>query len=1061
MELQNYQNEEGYTEVFAWGADRYGQLGLGNKKGGRCYSIPKFCTFNVIIRRIACGEEHSAFITQSGSIYTMGSNADGRLGIGDMSVKLASTPCLVEDLASFKAAEIACGWGHTAVALENGSVFTWGVGDYGALGLSDCSTQWRPAQVVFKEDLGIFIRGVSCGTRHTAMIDSKGRLLMCGAGDAGQLGFGSRERKPQPSHVSAIKNPIISAACGIFHTLVLTASKTVLAMGGNNFGQLGIGNKRSSLFAVPVKGLEGEKVTSIAAGHISAAVTEKGTVYVWGTGVFGEYLLPTPLKGIKKPVKKVEVGGNFGAAIDFSGTLYTWGSNTSGELGMGDYEARAQGFQVNSMQGRCVEDVSCGGSYAIALGKNIPHKYIPTSRGAVKDNVRPKMELEKELEMSLSQAKVKPKIGTVTTTTEYKSGLRTEMASVPEPTIKSRIDSRPEPQTKYENNNHVRVIEEMKQKIASPPRIENQYDEMLETYKNEQKRCRDLRKRVTELQKSIQDSESRIREVSFRDTDKRYQSRLVSAEQQLITEKEKSANLLRELDAERMRTESINPEQAVLESKANELEVAAGKLRQENLQMQQEKNPTDNLKVSALLKDYEDRIEQEIEDRRRISKEKASEIRSLQDEVGRNENVITKLQGEKTALANSYMDEIQRLEFHVNEQKKLLDEKLLEKDELLSLKKSDLTNIDMVEDNISKVNSSILDLELHFKSLLNELEDTKQRLLQFEKELKESNEENINCLTLIQNKEMEYSNTTNIGKDNSARNLEELKRLQDVLEEKNKFNNELQELLLAKVVDIDTLNKDVKGWTEVANRARGENTDLKKLIEDLETKNKKLMESMNLHIYNRAAEYKQRTIKALKASQLPDRLDKLRSTGYGLRHVTPSPERFEKFLEEEKKSTSKGVDNVVQLTRFRADTVETVKNKRQGLRKDLKTPEQRKLFDGKFVVDQVDYGTEEDPQFVKSNYVLVQMLDQYNNPNGQQRLVTAKKEIFATPEGNHEIAQSSQGFSVGSLDPVTDVYATPDNVKLKGNVSFCGDYRLRLRRADLLLLPQLYSHPMS
>jgi hypothetical protein len=54
---------EGYTEVFAWGADRFGQLGLGNKQGGRCYCIPRFCSFNVAIKQIACGEEHSGFIT--------------------------------------------------------------------------------------------------------------------------------------------------------------------------------------------------------------------------------------------------------------------------------------------------------------------------------------------------------------------------------------------------------------------------------------------------------------------------------------------------------------------------------------------------------------------------------------------------------------------------------------------------------------------------------------------------------------------------------------------------------------------------------------------------------------------------------------------------------------------------------------------------------------------------------------------------------------------------------------------------------------------------------------
>ena len=89
---------EGYTEVFAWGGDHFGQLGLGNKHAGKTYSSPRFCSFNILIKEIACGEEHSAFISSSGHVYSMGSNSDGRLGLGDRSLRQSSSPCLVEGL---------------------------------------------------------------------------------------------------------------------------------------------------------------------------------------------------------------------------------------------------------------------------------------------------------------------------------------------------------------------------------------------------------------------------------------------------------------------------------------------------------------------------------------------------------------------------------------------------------------------------------------------------------------------------------------------------------------------------------------------------------------------------------------------------------------------------------------------------------------------------------------------------------------------------------------------------------------------------------------------------
>jgi len=42
-------------------------------------------------------------------------------------------------------------------------------------------------------------------------------------------------------------------SCGIFHTLILTANGKVYSMGGNNFGQLGIGNKKSSTIPKLIK----------------------------------------------------------------------------------------------------------------------------------------------------------------------------------------------------------------------------------------------------------------------------------------------------------------------------------------------------------------------------------------------------------------------------------------------------------------------------------------------------------------------------------------------------------------------------------------------------------------------------------------------------------------------------------------------------------------------------------------------------------------------------------------------------------------------------------------
>jgi len=361
-----------YTEVFAWGGDHFGQLGLATKQTGKTYCVPRFCSFNVLIRQVACGEEHSAFIAQNGSVYTMGSNSEGRLGIGSRAVRQSAAPCLVDSLSANPADFISCGWGHTAVVCD-GAVFTWGVGEYGALGTGSVDTQWFPAQVHLPADS--IALSVSCGSRHTAILatDSKARrrtLLMTGAGEAGQLGTGRRERELVPVR-TPFSEEIRQVSCGVFHTGFATDTGRVYMMGGNSFGQLGIGTKKSSSIPTRVSGLDSVPIAKVACGHHSGAVSEQGELYLWGTGTFGELLTPQLVSNAAAKFVDVCVGGSFGAAVDSENCLWTWGSNTNGELGLGDYDQRLTPNLLVTLQSKRVRTVACGGSFCLALGGDV------------------------------------------------------------------------------------------------------------------------------------------------------------------------------------------------------------------------------------------------------------------------------------------------------------------------------------------------------------------------------------------------------------------------------------------------------------------------------------------------------------------------------------------------------------------------------------------------------------------------------------------------------------------------------------------------------------------
>ena len=106
--------------------------------------------------------------------------------------------------------------------------------------------------------------------------------------------------------------------------------------GGNNFGQLGNGTKKNQY--EPIKLNDLKDIKHVSAWHYTAAITNKNELFVWGTGIFGEYLTPKLMnfKNLPNVFEHVSVGGSFTTLIDNRGKLLVWGANTNGELGLGD-----------------------------------------------------------------------------------------------------------------------------------------------------------------------------------------------------------------------------------------------------------------------------------------------------------------------------------------------------------------------------------------------------------------------------------------------------------------------------------------------------------------------------------------------------------------------------------------------------------------------------------------------------------------------------------------------------------------------------------------------------
>jgi alpha-tubulin suppressor-like RCC1 family protein len=140
---------------------------------------------------------------------------------------------------------------------------------------------------------GVTLDRIYPGLDHGVAVTDEGTALTWGRNDRGQLGLGDTNDRNTPVAVTLPDTSVglVRSACaGQFHTLLLTSTGAVLAMGGNAHGQLGTG-EGSNMSSLPtrVAALAGIEVTAVACGTAhSLALASSGEVYAWGAANAGQ-----------------------------------------------------------------------------------------------------------------------------------------------------------------------------------------------------------------------------------------------------------------------------------------------------------------------------------------------------------------------------------------------------------------------------------------------------------------------------------------------------------------------------------------------------------------------------------------------------------------------------------------------------------------------------------------------------------------------------------------------------------------------------------------------------
>ncbi|XP_052465534.1 X-linked retinitis pigmentosa GTPase regulator isoform X2 [Carassius gibelio] len=249
---------------------------------------------------------------------------------------------------------------------ESGAVFTFGKSKF---------ADNAPSKFWLKNDVPLRI---SCGDEHTALVTENGKLFVFGSNNWGQLGLGTKTTVNKPTCVKALKSERVKlAACGRTHTLVYTSRGNLYASGGNNEGQLGLGDcdDRTSFHLVDFFSKH-EPVKMLSAGsNTSAALTQDGRLFMWGDNSEGQIGLGKESNSLNprevsvgKRVSWVSCGYYHSAFVTVDGALYTFGEKDSGKLGLSTEKLASHKVpqQVTGISDKVVQ-VSCGGGHTVAL----------------------------------------------------------------------------------------------------------------------------------------------------------------------------------------------------------------------------------------------------------------------------------------------------------------------------------------------------------------------------------------------------------------------------------------------------------------------------------------------------------------------------------------------------------------------------------------------------------------------------------------------------------------------------------------------------------------------
>eukprot|EP01083_Nonionella_stella_P113357 334164_1 len=221
------------NEIYGHGHCEYYQLGVGTKKH---QLTPVVITIPVEkdekIISIKCAEKYSIALSSDGNVYYTGDLCHGNY--------YDKTWVKMDIFANKQIIKIATGYNHSLFLQDNGTLWSVGLNYNGQIGLGNftCEKTTIPTPVQYFVNEDIKVKDMKCGLYHNLVVDEEDKIYAWGYNGEGQCGDGRTEHIHTPQLIDCLREyDIENIECGALHSYCSTFDDEHFLWGSNEYNE--------------------------------------------------------------------------------------------------------------------------------------------------------------------------------------------------------------------------------------------------------------------------------------------------------------------------------------------------------------------------------------------------------------------------------------------------------------------------------------------------------------------------------------------------------------------------------------------------------------------------------------------------------------------------------------------------------------------------------------------------------------------------------------------------------------------------------------------------------